>query len=110
MAQIIMPTREVEKQEAPKESAMDKLLKGLQIASSAFGIGSSISNMTSQSQARDIAAAKETRDQATFGLKTQETTMQAPKGTTQGTMVTLQTPEGDDVRSLKLRTSSPSGV
>jgi len=75
MAQILLPTREVPTQEKQKESAMDKLLKGLQIANTAFGIGSSVSSMKTQSQARDIAEAREARDAAKFGIEAQKTTM-----------------------------------
>lgn len=101
MAQILLPTREVERQEAPKESALDKLLKGLQVAGSAFGIASNVSNIMSQSQARDLALAKEGRDAATFGIDTQRTTIEAPGGQP-GTEITLKTPEGEDVTSLRI--------
>jgi hypothetical protein len=101
MAQILLPTREVERQEAPKESPMDKLLKGLQVAGSVFGIASNISNLSTQSQARTIAEAKEGREAAKFGLETQRTTMQAPEGVP-GTEITLKTPEGESVTSLRV--------
>ncbi len=102
MAQIIMPTRDPAPQrEEKKESALDKLLKGLQVAGSAFGIASDVSSISARSQASDIAEAREARDQAKFGIETQRTTMEAPKGAP-GTEITLQTPEGEDVRSLRV--------
>ena len=102
MAQIIMPTRDPAPQrEEKKESALDKLLKGLQVAGSAFGIASDVSSISARSQASDIAEARESRDKAKFGIETQRTTMEAPKGAP-GTAITLQTPEGEDVRSLRV--------
>ena len=110
MAQILLPTREVPTQEKQKESAMDKLLKGLQIANTAFGIGSSVSNMKSQSQARDIAEAKEGREAAKFGLETQRTTTLAPPGDP-GTLITLQTPDGESVPQLRIpRPEAPDQI
>ena len=106
MAQIILPTREVEKQEAPKESAMDKLLKGLQIASSAFGIGSSVSNMATQSQARDIAASTEARNQSKFSLDAMKNTQEA-EGQAGGVPITLQRPGDSGEQFTSLRVPRP---
>jgi hypothetical protein len=66
-----------------------------------FGIGSKVSNMSSQSQARDIAEAKEARAATEHGLKMQETTMKAPEGVA-GTELTLTTPEGEKERQLRI--------
>ena len=101
MAQILLPTREAQKQERPQETALDKLVKGLQVAGNVFGIASDISSLQTQSQARDIAEAREGREAAKFGLETQRTTLQAPEGAP-GTALTLQTPEGEEVTQLRV--------
>ena len=106
MAQILLPTREAAKQEKQQETALDKLVEGLQVAGSVFGIASDISALSTQSQARDIAAAREGREAAKFGLETQRTTLQAPEGAP-GTALTLQTPEGEEV--TQLRVPKPKG-
>ena len=45
MAQILLPTRETPKQEKQQETALDKLVKGLQVAGNVFGIASDISSL-----------------------------------------------------------------
>lgn len=101
MAQIILPTRQPTEQKVREETAMDRLLKGLQVAGNVFGIASDISNLRTQSQARDIAEAREGREQAKFGIETQRQTMLAPPEQP-GTSITLQTPEGDEVTQLRV--------
>jgi hypothetical protein len=53
-----------------------------------------------------LATAKEGREAAKFGLETQRTTMEAPQGAP-GTEITLKTPEGESVTSLRVPVDKP---
>ena len=108
MAQILLPTREAPKQEKQQETALDKLVKGLQVAGNVFGIASDISSLKTQSQARDIAAAREAREAGKYGIEMQRTTLQAPEGAP-GTELGLKTPEGEQVTQLRVPKPEPVG-
>ena len=109
MATINMPSAlPREPAEKEKESNIDKLMKGLQIAASGFGIyadvtriGALKANQERAASAEARAASAETRAESKFGIDTLANTVEA-EAQAGGIPVTMQTPDGEQYTSLRV--------